>query len=76
MTTENETKAEKFVRLANFRYGKVAEAMHHMYNLANTNTYEYTDEQVQRLVDAMYDEIIALKKAFTDKKKPTSAGPL
>ena len=41
-----ETKAEKFVRLGEYRINKAMDAIGRIENLANRSAYDYTPEQV------------------------------
>ena len=43
---ENETKAEKFIRIGEYRMNKAVDAIGRLENLANRSSYEYTQEQV------------------------------
>lgn len=42
-----ETKAEKFIRLGEYRMNKAIEAIGRLENLSNRSAYEYTPEQVE-----------------------------
>ncbi|HEY7415554.1 MAG TPA: hypothetical protein VH593_10205 [Ktedonobacteraceae bacterium] len=59
-----ETKSQKFVRLANFRVPRCIKYIQDVANLANTQTYEYTPEQRDKLVKAIKDELVMLEKRF------------
>ena len=50
---ENETKAEKFIRIGEYRMNKAVDAIGRLENLANRGSYEYTQEQV----DAMFQRL-------------------
>ena len=41
---ENETKAEKFIRIGEYRMNKAVDAIGRLENLANRGSYEYTQE--------------------------------
>ena len=43
---DNESKADKFVRLGEYRVNKVIDAIGRLENLSNRTNYEYTQEQV------------------------------
>ena len=60
-----ETKAEKFSRLGSMRATKAINAMRGLQKLANRNNYEYTPEQVEKLVGALKTEVEAVYNAFT-----------
>lgn len=64
-TATTETKAEKFSRLGSMRATKAINAMRGLQKLANRNNYEYTPEQVEKLVTALKTEVEAVYNAFT-----------
>ena len=71
-----ETKAEKFIRLANQRAVKVLDALDSLSGLSNRNQYEFTDEQIAKLfgvIDAKIDEIAAPFKSKEAVKKSTAS---
>lgn len=59
-----ETKAQKFIRLANMRVPKIIKAIRNVGNLALRAQYEYTPEQSAKLVQMLQDEVNAVKKRF------------
>lgn len=59
-----ETKAQKFSRLGSMRATKAINAMRALQKLANTNNYEYTPEQVAKIVDALKTEVEGVFNAF------------
>ena len=50
---ENETKAEKFIRIGEYRMNKAVDAIGRLENLANRSSYEYTQEQVDAMFQAL-----------------------
>lgn len=46
---DNESKADKFVRLGEYRVNKVIDAIGRLENLSNRTNYEYTQEQVEAM---------------------------
>lgn len=62
---ENETKAEKFIRLADFRTNKVIEYLNSLSNLSNKSVYEYTPEQVTAIIQAIDDQLNKTQEALT-----------
>jgi hypothetical protein len=60
-----ETSAETFVRLANYRMGKAIARLRQMHNLA---AYEYTTEQVDELLVFIDGEIEDLENALRNVK--------
>lgn len=65
---ENETKAERFVRIATPRVNKVINAIDILANCSGA-TYEYTDEQVDAMFDAIEMAFVTAKKQFQPKQK-------
>ena len=73
---QDETKRERFVRLAEARTNKIIDMLQLLGNCANTNTYEYTQEDVDKIFTAIQSQLNESKKAFqanksTEKKKFT-----
>ena len=46
MAKGNATKAEKFIRIGEYRTNKAMDAIGRLENLSNRGAYEYTQEQV------------------------------
>lgn len=65
-----ETKAEKFARLGSMRTTKAINAMRGLQKLSNTANYDYTPEQVAKIVDALKTEVEGVFNAFN---KPEAA---
>lgn len=49
----NETKAEKFIRLGEYRMNKAIDTIGRLEHLANRSAYEYTAEQVEAMFGAL-----------------------
>ena len=60
---DNESKADKFVRLGEYRVNKVIDAIGRLENLSNRTNYEYTQEQVEAMFSIME------KKAFGSQRQ-------
>ena len=60
---ENETKAEKFIRIGEYRMNKA---------VANRGSYEYTQEQVDAMFQALEGRVAEIKARFTPKKTAES----
>jgi len=56
-TPANETKTQKFVRIAQLRTNKALDAIAALGGLSVKANYDYTDEQWQKIVGAMNAEI-------------------
>lgn len=65
---ENETKSERFIRIATPRVNKVINALDILSNCAGA-TYEYTEEQVEAMFDAIEMACITAKRQFQPKQK-------
>ncbi len=65
---ENETKAERFVRIATPRVNKVINALDILANCSGA-TYDYTEEQVESMFVAIEAAVITAKKQFQPKQK-------
>lgn len=67
---ENETKAEKFIRIGEYRMNKAVDAIGRLENLANRSSYEYTQEQVDAMFQALEGRVVEVKSRFAPKKAP------
>ena len=65
---ENETKEQRFIRIATPRVNKVINALDILANCSGA-TYEYTEEQVEAMFDAIEMAVITAKKQFQPKQK-------
>lgn len=65
---ENESKAEKFIRLGEYRVNKVMNAMGQLEHLANHNAYEYTEEQANTMFAILEEKLLAVKVKFAPKQ--------
>lgn len=63
MENPNESKAERFVRLAEPRVSRACKAISLIGHLA-ASSYEYTDKQVDAMFEAMQEELNAQKAKF------------
>ncbi len=59
-----ETKRDKFVRLAENRTNKALEQIRLLGNLSNKSTYEYSKQDVEKIFNALENEIANSKKQF------------
>jgi len=69
---DNETKAEKFIRIGEYRMNKAVDAIGRLENLANRSSYEYTQEQVDAMFQALEGRVAEVKARFTPKKAAES----
>ena len=65
---ENETKNEKFVRIASPRVQSIISKIEILANCASSN-YEYTDEQVEAMFGAITYSLNECRKSFQPKEK-------
>ena len=64
MDNTNESKAERFIRVAEPRVGRACKAISLIGNFA-TGDYEYTEQQVEAMFGAMQEELNTQKAKFT-----------
>ena len=69
MDNPNETKNEKFIRIAEGRVTKLLSWIRKLDNLSNRGNYEYTDEQVEQMFSAIEDELSEVKSHFLKSGK-------
>ena len=67
-----ETKREKFVRLAEARTNKIIDMIHLLGNCANTNTYEYSQQDVEKIYTAIDNAVRDSKKRFSQVESKNS----
>ena len=63
-------KAEKFIRIGEYRMNKAVDAIGRLENLANRSSYEYTQEQVDAMFQALEGRVAEVKSRFAPKKAP------
>lgn len=62
-------KKEKFKELAEKRMGKALHSIHLIGNLSNKNNYEYTDQEVKKILTSLEDAVKNVKKRFESSAK-------
>lgn len=69
-----ETKREKFTRLAEARMNNALKQIELLGNLANTSAYEYSEEDVSKMLKTLRKAVGDLEDAFekTSKKRKFS----
>ena len=65
---QDETKEEKFIRLAEVRVGKALNAIQRLGNLSNKSAYHYTDGQIEQMFGTLETELVRVKAKFSAKK--------
>ncbi len=63
------TKKENFKRLAENRTNKIIDMISLLGNLSNTSFYEYTDEQVDNIFNAIQEELDRQHDKFNKRRK-------
>ena len=66
---ENETKEEKFKRLAEARVNKLLDQFAILRNCSNTQVYSYSEPQINKIFKALEEELRITKAAFQSNKK-------
>jgi hypothetical protein len=61
---KNETKREKFVRLAEARTNKIIEMLKLLGNCSNTGSYEYNEEDIKKIFGEIEKEIKNARARF------------
>lgn len=64
MGNEQETKRDKFVRLAEARTNKIIDMLQLLGNCSNTSAYDYTQTDVDKIFGAIENEVREAKKKF------------
>lgn len=63
-----ETKAEKFIRLGEYRINKAIDVIGRIENLSNRSAYDYTEEQVEAMFSVLESKVAEVKTKFTATK--------
>jgi len=64
-----ESRKDRFTRLASRRTNDIIERIRILGNCSNKSTYEYTEEEVNKIFRAIDREIKASKAKFSSSKK-------
>lgn len=66
-----ESKRDKFIRLAEARTNKIIDTLQLLGNCSNTSAYEYTPQDIDQIFQAIEFEVRECKKRFSkgDNKK-------
>lgn len=68
---EQETKRDKFVRLAEKRMENILKGIGLLGNLANTSNYEYTDADLSKIVRTLKNAVADLERVYSGSHKNT-----
>ena len=66
---EKESKADLFLRLAKPRVEKVLKSLRILGNCSNRSSYEYNQEQIDKIFNTINEAMISTEKMFTKSKK-------
>ena len=64
MTTSNETKEQRFQRLAEQRVNGIIDKLRVLSQLSNKNNYDYTDVQIEAIFKALQKELNDTRSKF------------
>lgn len=62
-------KRERFINVAGRRVQKVLDDIDSLSKCANKSTYEYSDEEVKKMLKAINDKVVLLKASFNASSK-------
>ncbi len=65
MANKEETKRDRFIRLAENRTNKILSMVQLLGNCANTSLYEYTDEDVEKIFTAIENSVKEAKRKYS-----------
>lgn len=66
---ENESKNDRFRRLAKQRGERILKDLRLVGNLSNQNNYEYSSEEVKKIFSSIEEELRLSRQRFTTNKK-------
>jgi hypothetical protein len=67
--THKSLKKERFKKVASRRVGQVLESLEKLSRCSDRNNYDYTDEEVSKMVKAIKEGIELLERAFSKEAK-------
>lgn len=70
---KEETKREKFVRLAEARTNKIIDMLQLLGNCSNSSAYDYTQQDVDKIFSAIEAEVKEAKKKFSKVESKKSS---
>mgnify|MGYP000854863695 CR=1 FL=1 len=68
---ENESKADRFKRIASKRTNDVLEKLRLLGNCANRNSYDYSDEDIERIFSELNKQLKITRQKFSPQEKTT-----
>ena len=69
MSKKNESKREKFVRLAELRTEKAVLAIENIIGLSNPRNYDYNTKDVELIIKALKDSVNTVSSSFSRSKE-------
>lgn len=72
MAKGQETKRERFVRLAEARTNKIIDMLKLLGNCSNSSAYDYTQQDVDKIFSAIEAEVKEAKKKFNKSEEQKS----
>jgi len=66
---KSSTKRERFKNVAGRRVQKVLDDIESLSKCANKSTYEYSDEEIRKMLKAINEKVNLLKAAFSASSK-------
>lgn len=66
---ENETREQRFKRIATMRTNRALDDLRLLGNLSNKSAYSYSDEDVRRIFSAVENQLKSVKAKFKSPKK-------
>jgi light-regulated signal transduction histidine kinase (bacteriophytochrome) len=67
--SKSSAKRDRFVTVAGRRVQKVLDDLESLSKCANKSTYEYSDEEVKKMLKAISEKMVLLKAAFSANSK-------
>jgi len=64
-----DNKKDNFKRVAEKRVNKIIDSISKLQNLTNTSFYQYSDEQIDSIINAIQEELNKQKKIFEENKR-------
>ncbi len=65
------TKQERFKNVGGRRVQKVLDDLDSLSKCANKNTYDYTEQDIRKMMRAINEKVLLLKASFTSNTKST-----
>ncbi len=65
----NETREQKFKRLATQRTSSILDKLRLLGNLSNKSNYEYSEDDIKKIFSAIDTQVRIIKARFTGNKK-------